>query len=187
MVRSMLIWLVVTAVVLFKTNQRDAGKHNGLKAVHSLFVVFLVLTHSTAFRMLGWIVGHPERIMEHFYVHKDLFAPWASLTVWALNTILSLAAIVLGFALARRVPLARRAVLWMIPFLCLIDWLEAFKGAMAEPRGAATYLLIATAISLLTVIPYALMYIFYGRDSVASALFGARGDQISNQAVEATS
>ena len=103
MIRSMLIWLVVTALVLFKANQCDPGKHKGPKAIHSIFVVFLILTHATAFKMLGWTVGHPDKIMEHFYVAKDLFAPWASLTVWTLNTILSPTAIVLGFALARRV------------------------------------------------------------------------------------
>lgn len=187
MIWSVLIWFAAAALTLYKTNQRDSGKHKRLKAVHSLFVILLILTHSAAFKMLGWVVGHPDKVMESFYVPLDLFAPWANFGIWMLNIGFSLAAIFVGFALARRISLARRVILWMIPFLCLVDWLEAFKGAMGEPAETTTYLFIAAVISIFTVIPYTLMFIFYTRHSVASALFRENEKYASNQAVEATS
>jgi hypothetical protein len=173
LIPSLTLWMMVTIGVALKANSRDAGLHRKAKGLNFLCAAFLVLSHCSAFRMLGWAFRNSGEILPAFYVAHDLFAPWATFSVWVLNTILSVVALLLGLGLARRKERARVVFLGVFPLLAIIDWLEAFKGAMAQPRSSGTYVLIGAAIALVTVVPYAGMALFYRRESRVSPIFAA--------------
>jgi hypothetical protein len=171
LVTHSVIWLTIAAVVAVKANNRDRGLHGKAKAVSFLCVAFIILFHSTAFSMLNWAFGHPQQILPYFYVTKDLFAPWASLTVWILNTIMSVAAVLLGFGIARRKNRSRLIFLRFLPLIAFVDWLEMFKGTMSQPRTTGAYLTLGGMTALFIIVPYALIALYYTRTSVKDALF----------------
>jgi hypothetical protein len=171
LLQSAAFWLVTLVILSFKSNARDSGAHRWEKALNFCCAAFLVLFHSTAFLMLGWAVGHPDRIIPEFYVTRDLFLPWASLSVWALNTIVSVLASVVGCGLAARKNRSRIIFLRLFPVMLLTDWLEAFKGAMSEPKPLTGYLVIGAFLAVITLVPYTLIALFYTRKRVVDSLF----------------
>ena len=173
-----LIWAIILLQISYK---KDAGQHRRSKILHALCAIFLILSHSTAFRMLGWAVGNPSGILEYFYVEKGVLPPQATLGIWVLNTIFSIIAVTLGLRLAQRKEASLRWVFKLVPAIAFVDWLEMFKGLTSTDISAKGHIIGGVIITLFAIIPYGLVLFFYSKQNVQLSIFGIKKEGNSNQ------
>ena len=181
LLESGIIFLIAALILLQVSYKKDAGQHKRYKFFHAVFVVSLVVIHSYVFRLLGWVVSHPNEILETFYIEKGILSPATSLAIWILYTCISVVAVSLGFALAKRKESSLRKVFQLIPLIAVANWLEGFAGGMVTTSlSTKGYIVVGTILTLLVVIPYGLMLFFYSRPSVQLSIFGVKKENVSN-------
>lgn len=180
---KILLWPILALWGLFQSYRVDIGKHRILKIFHVLFVLILVQSHAHIPWYFFYALAHPVEMAGRFYVPAGVFPAWGTLSVSVLSILFGVIAVALGIALAYRIRFAHRVLLWLIPVLCIMDGLSVFLDAMQDPTETSGYSINAISSGIVVAIPYTLMFVFYTRRSVVSALFDVKAEGDSDSVV----
>lgn len=111
------VGLIALAIFLFS---RDFGKTKGFvlqKILHVFIILFLFITNLTAFKNFFAIIRNFKTFSEWSLTAKIEYLPIElSFLITFLSNTLSVMVYVLAFGLLSRVKLARKIIIWIIPF-----------------------------------------------------------------------
>ena len=119
---------VCLAVVLGQTLPIATEARRWTKARHSFFLFFVIVSHSTAFRTLGWVVWHPGQVGATLGVPVGVFPAGLTLLVKLSGMLVGVAALVLTFSMARRKQWARVVFTYALPVIYVSGALHVYLG-----------------------------------------------------------
>ena len=172
---SFLVWNMIFAYVVFKTNKQHEKIEGKLYKFHVFLAWLLLFINSTGLQNLGWAVGHPKSIFKYFYIPIGPLPAWFNLSSWAGNLICSIMGMSLAFSLAERKETARVWLLRLIPIFYFFTVTETIKGFYKNNNATISPLFVSVSISaLILVIPFSAIFFFYRRDSVRNQIFNVK-------------
>ena len=172
---SLIIWTLIFGFIVVKSDKYSGKIEGKIYKIHVFLAWLLLIQHFTAFRMLGWAVGHPNEIMKYFHIQIGPLPNWFNLSTWAGNLIFSIIATYISFSLAKRKEFARKWLLRILPLLYFFSVSETLKAIYGDAKNLSEPILFSVLfVSTLIAIPFLALYFFYRQDNVQETIFGAK-------------
>jgi hypothetical protein len=160
-----ILGIVLWAIFYLKTGALKSTIPLGFRIQHGIFTLLFVGLN-VSFRMIGWLLGHPDEIINHFHVSIGFLPASLVLTNEIAFTVLSAFVFFVGISLLRKKEWARKTILFIIPSYALLAPIEMLLGAN-KPKPIDNSLEFTVLFSLFVVASIAFhlwMFLFYKSD-----------------------
>lgn len=172
---SLIIWSVVYFFLFRKSNYKETCNNNRLVFFHMLLGWFLLLMHCTGIKMLAWTIANLDKVDDYFYISIGPIANWFVFIVWFLGLIFHPVAMIISLQQARRKDSARVWLLRIMPVLyglAVGNTLIGYYKRGSSMEHGIVFPLILSAVFF--IIPFALLFVFYTRESVREEIFSSK-------------
>lgn len=173
-----IIFVGFLLLCLHSANAKDKGLNKGIKAIHTILLVLIVLGTYQAFHVVFWTIKNPHLILKYYYVPLECFPAWLMLSHFIAALLSGPLELLLAFGLAIRRPRSRTLYVRFIPLFFLVGTMGCMKemtSVTLESRGhmSVNELWVNAILSLVVMgTLYVVIYRFYVSEKTKRILFG---------------
>jgi hypothetical protein len=133
-----LLTFFLVGMSLFKDSRKDKGEHRAAKIIQALCLALIVLSYSSAFARVVWLVGNWGPAQTKFMVPVGPVTAQIHFLFFLIHCALGPVVLILAYMLSSRKEVARQTFLYVIPILFLLESFNFYRSWVSgEPAEAA--------------------------------------------------